>query len=219
MIELTRQEALDILQSARQDVSLAGQSRLAAKVAIVIQMLQDAWADADLLDAPRAEPERAPVDGWCPCGGSEWDEKNIRWMTQIGAGCTKTAFFGLSFCPRCGAALRDGYAERGGDTRRVDVLEALAEAAGSDGILIGKIYDEGGVPNCHVHVSEPTIPERTLRAAIDATSPAAPGSDERGSGERVRGQRCLWCGNAVGMFHADGCAAPGNDETGDNLNE
>ena len=99
------------------------------------------------------------------------------------------------------------------------MLEALAEAAGSDGILIGKIYDEGGVPNCHVHVSEPTIPERTLRAAIDAASPAEPGSDERGSGERVRGQRCLWCGNAVGMFHADGCAAPGNDETGDNLNE
>ena len=82
---------------------------------------------ADRLDA--AKPERAPVDGWCPCGGSEWDEKNIRWMTQIGAGCTKTAFFGLSFCPGCGAALLAGYAERGGsgaDTRRVETLIALA---------------------------------------------------------------------------------------------
>jgi len=201
MIELTRQEALDTLQSARQNVYLAGQSRLAARVSSVSQMLQDAWAAADKLDAPRAEPERR--EGRCFCGDDSadlcvWQRYSVADDGGFWCSADYPDGFEWKHCPwDCGAALRDGYAERGGDpadTRRIDAMtwwfltyvneEAARYMMADEGEWIIDLIkaDEhfGRVKIAMLPKSdEPFTPD--IRAALDdAASPAAPGGDETG---------------------------------------
>ncbi len=129
---------------------------------------------ADALDSTR--PQRAPVEGQCPCPGNPWVWDPDRGVWERGTGPNATSTTQI-FCGECGAALREGYAERCGDGLTQEEQGTLLR-------LDGVINREEGSFNAWEHIAYDLWPKlKPLIERLDAASPAEPGSDERGEEE------------------------------------
>ena len=197
---------------------------------------------ADKLDATK--PERAPVDGQCfRESENDWvfyNEQLGMWQMWRGEGIAPMPY-PWPYCFCCGAALRNGYAERGGsgeDTRRVDEIaqwfltrinaEAAPYMMGEEGeIIVDFIKADGYWHQVKASMLGQTASGKVnIRAAIDATSPAAPGDEETEKPDpRCHPDDCADCewdyGGGTCMYPYRALrpdAAPGGDETGDDLN-
>ena len=138
---------------------------------------------ADLLDAARPQRREPPLGCWCPDGNiptTRWTWHAGMWVRWCENGHRYELPAG-AFCNRCGTFLGRGYAERGGDTRRIEVLIAMAEAAQPVTVCLGK-WGMAAERSWYIGVDDPQHCGPDLRAAIDTSSPAEPGGDEQGEG-------------------------------------
>ena len=151
---------------------------------------EDTERVCELLDAAR--PQRAPVDGICFCEETPWEYHTPGApVNMLGCWSRMEAEYGSptldmtvhyhfgTYCADCGAALREGYAERGGDVARAEgiVLER------GDAISIASTlhyWERHAAPEGMYTALKQWAEYLDALIANDAASHAVTSSDEKG---------------------------------------